>query len=800
MKRYLQFGMIMALLASIPSCNVPPKGEELNRLLKNAFLPTDSYFINEEYFDQQPEKAVILISEPHVDVYSQRKLLNFLDSLHHYDRNDAFNLYCVEGSEGRFHVNDQRKLYQDYPSKFDYALSQGVISGWELELMKNDRIKAIGIEDPAIYKQQIATFGDFYKDINQRLDQCFDTIINKNDSYTQDLLSKIHDKAVAALLHGAEIDVFQSSFNSEAEFKAKYDRFLAPLYTAENRPLIDQALSNVWKMDHVKKIFQGVNSATLFYSLIKEAFPDSTSLLEDVKKYDALTEIALIRDSVMVANTLKTLDNSGPTAVVFIGSMHKPGVTRLFRKNKVSYIYYEHASDHTNYDLYINRLESGESFLTRHATMPPSCLNPIIYPELKSQFVSYINDLSWSTIGEELEREKMPFLERVKSADPTKRVIIPISEGASGERVSNIQYPDIGESAILKEYTDGDKALREKDNVQALNDAAHEAGYPKPYPEYYLYQKVAEDRHIVLQEKIESLTYKQFLEQQQVSADVKKTFVYKYLDYTETIDDIYKRALASSSRVNLPDKVPSSADLRADIRRKIEDSRGLNKLLYTEGNNTGKLDEYYNRLNALFDRLLGTDLNIQKGIYIDYNMNNVFINSRIIDPTDDCLSSVVKSKALKLKDAANYLLDYSDPLRETENEHVIHSLIDRIFKDDFTEDKYRELITQIYLYDFSDAKKILNNNEYLDILQAYNRKGVSDKEKYACMTEVPGFFFTDRAKKNKLLIELLKDYNRRFKKGMDEDILKFTQFHSAGLDVFNNHPAGISNKAVNTTA
>ncbi|GGB23392.1 hypothetical protein [Puia dinghuensis] len=802
MKRYLPFLMIMAVLASGSSCQEreTPKSVQLNALLKDAYLPSDSYYISEEYYNQQPEKAVLLISEPHVDAFSQRKLLYFLDSLHHYDRNEAFNLYCVEGAEGRFDVKDQRKLYHDYPDKFDYALSQGYISGWEIELMKNTKIKTIGIEDPVIYRQQIAAFGDYYKDINRRLSQCYIKIINDNILNTRSLLSQIDDKAVTAIIHGAEVDIFQNSFSGQAEFKAKYDRFLGPLYTAQNRPYIETALSNIWKLNHVKRTFAEQSTGTRFYPIIKDAFPDSVSLLEDIKKYDSLTAIAELRDSVMVANTLKVMDHSAPTAVVFIGSMHKQGITNLFRKNKVSYIYYEHASNHTNFDLYLQRLLGGTSFLTGHATMPPSCLNPIIYPELKDEFIKYINTLPWDKANAAMLSEEINFLDKIKKADPKKTIYTQLTQGSSGESVYEVRYPDLGESAILKQYTDKDVAITEKENVQALNDAAREAGIPRLYPDYYLYEKLSENRHILLQEKIESITYKQFLEQKHLSAEVKKAFVDKYLDFTEKIDGIYQAALASNKKIILKDKVPSSLDIYTGIKRKLEDSRSLNALLYTEAGNTGMLDEYYTRLNKLFDGLLRQDLKIQRGVYIDYNMNNVFLNSRVIDPTDDCFSSVVKSKALKLKDAANYLLDFSDPLSEGRNESVINSLIDKIFPAGISEDNYKELIAQIYLYDFSDAKKILGNTGYLDILNSYNRKGVSDKEKYACMMQVPGFFFPDRAKKNRLLFELLKNFNKRFKKGMEEDIQKFSEFRRAGLDVFNNHPAGANNKTGDKTA
>ena len=772
--------LVLAVLLSFCSGkhNIPTK--EINNKLQNIGYESDCYYINEEYYDSLATKGVIIISEPHADVYTQVKLQEFLSTIHQKDSSELFNFYCLEGSKGDFKIDEFRDLFEKDTSKFFYSILDGKISGWEYQLLKNKNISAFGVEDKDIYQEQINTFGNFYSNLNKRL---YDSYLLITDNLYRKLESKrtkIDNVAVKQILKGALNDIIINSDLPLDSFLVKYTYFINPLCNNQIDNKVKEALNDTWHIGNVTNAFKNHEYNTDFYNIVKQQLPDSAALISDIEKDINLFRVAYIRDSVMANNTINVLNKKNlQSTILFIGSFHKKGIINRFKENHISYVYFEHSSNHFDDSLYLVTLDN-KSF---NNTMKEPYMNPIIHPETKEQFITYINELTEFQTNDKItsfQKSMVEFLKEFKG----KPKYTELTPGSSDERVFDVRL-DENRSVIMKMYTEEEKASIEKNNVDILNEKAKELGIRKMYPDYYMIER-GKSNTMILQEKIEALSFKEYLNQSGISQHTKDIFLKQYLKLTEEADNLYKQVLNDKTgNFILKENYKNSRQLYESILDKIAESKKLTSKLYTESQNIQMMEEYYKQLEVFFADIFKMEFDVKKGVYIDYNMQNCFINNVLIDPTDNCIGSTMKSNALKFKEIANFKFEFNTPIDDMSNQKIIDELLANIFKGSPSENEYKELIAHIFIFDFSDSKRILKDKSYIDILNGYNNIHASDKMKCECMASIPLFYYKDRSNKNYLLINLIKNYSSRFGKNLDKNIQNFEKNYKNKLEVNN---------------
>ena len=776
MKKLLFYYLFSLLFVILNSCTQKPiVTDAINSALKNLSYSSDSYYINEEYYDSFASKGILIVSEPHQDAFTQIKLLEFLNSVNNKDSSKLFNIYCVEAAEGKFEVDKFREAFQIDSTQFYYSILDGEFSGWEYQLLKNKNIEAYGVEIQSIYQEQVNTFGNFYNNFEQRLYNSYILINNKFYKSFEIKNNKISNKAVKQIIIGALSDIAYNSEMYKDTFLLKYSNLIKPLTNNIIDNYINESLNEAFKYADLVNSYKNRATETKYYKLVKQYLPDSLKLISDMSRDIELYKVALKRDSVMAYNTINTLnDKKYQSCILFIGNFHKEGITEIFKRNHISYIFFEHSTSHYDYEKYLKIMSKSKS-----GTMNQSPLNPIINSKLKTEFSSYLERLTYSQKYEKIELFKKQLKDKI-SLDSKNIVVKRLNDGSSGERVYDVLLKDINQNVILKVYTDENKALNEKSNVEILNKNAVKLGYNELYPQYFLYQK-QEKSHLIVQEKIESITFKQFISQDKITNETKDKYLKQYLSLTDQADKLYKDVLATNSNgLKLENKYKNSKQIYDVVLRKISDSKALTNLLYTEPKNKEIMNIYYKELELIFKDIFKGEFSIEPGIYIDYNMQNCFINNRLIDPTDNCIESAIKSKALKIKEIANFKLNYNKSIDDISNQNILSEIIKDVFKSEINQNNFKELIAQIFIFEFSDSKRILNDKTYIELLNAYNKVKATDKIKYDCMLANPMYFFQDRSNKNYLLINLLKIYNSKFKLNWNDQIRSFEKN-------FNNH-------------
>jgi hypothetical protein len=331
---------------------------EINSKLLNINYSSDSYYINKEYFDSLATKGIVIISEPHADVFTQLKLQKFLNTIHQHDSMGFLNFYCIEGSRGSFELDEFRELFQEDTSRFIYSIIDGKIAGWEYQLLKEENIRAYGVEDMDVYREQVSTFGDFYKNLEKRLYENYIIVFKKLYNSYEVKLDKIKNLAIKQILKGALNDILNNSEITEDSFLQKYTTLINPLVDKKLDKKTKDALNKVWEIGNTTNAYKNHSFNTDFYNILKHQLPDSTALISDMEKDVQLNNVVYIRDSIMVNNTIDVLNEKNlQSAILFIGNLHIKGITKKLKKNHISYVYFEHSTHHFDYDLYLKTLD-----------------------------------------------------------------------------------------------------------------------------------------------------------------------------------------------------------------------------------------------------------------------------------------------------------------------------------------------------------------------------------------------------------------------------------------------------------
>jgi hypothetical protein len=565
------------------------------------------------------------------------------------------------------------------------------------------------------------------------------------------------------------------------------------------------------------------------YSKIENIFKDQMgnsiqNQLMVLKKSDGVYEIAMRRDDIMARQTMDRLKTEKKqVAVLFIGNFHIKGMEKIFRANNISYVFLEHSYHDINEKLYLERLKNSGN--TNQSTMPPAPTNPIVNKEIRKQFITQIRALDVktiapmiglfrnksekdvvtnidlaSTIQEHLKTNPIHTLS-IETKDHTIKYVRDHKAGATGDNVYefHIRKGNRSFNVIGKIVSDRDALMRDMANTKLINQKAEEKGYGKLYAEYLKDEPVevtneqGVTRSLVLIEKIEGKSLRNLLNDSGISQKRRDNMVTEFFRKTNMVAKITREIGIENLKYIESDK--KYKQLYDKLKEKLRYTSELNSKIYTDDN---KMVAYEVLVSDLLADLYSKDKIFSDYdntfVYRDFNFNNCMMrgtNLVFIDSLDDVKAPKSKEVALFFKELALLNVDFESEVFDTgsKNQKTIEENYNKALSMVGTElnaDVLLGTIANLYLYNFSDSKIMLKNEESLSSL-AEEIKGLDHGRKFNLLQK--NSTFLEKKKKNYLILNLIKLYREKFEPDNDDfktKLEKSIEYYKSGFIVMNN--------------